>query len=562
MSTTIKQDGERLSIGFADYDIEAYRMFLRAKRLPEYQVDFDRDTQQYSIITSPRFAHMLGLSIGRSEREGPQLSSRLMEDQRWIVGTALDAKRYACWSDCGLGKTLIGLEFARHVQHRTGKRVLIVTLNDVVDGWLAQAAEHYTGTLELARLQSRAEMREWCERGTIDGVPTDAQIAVTNFEKFNHRDPADQIVSEVKSLGGVVLDESSRLKTGGGKQKWALIKSCRGVEYKLSLTATPAPNELMEFASQASFLEKMRSQSLQDAAQQIIWTYFTRDPKTHRWTIKQHARAAFFEWMSSWSIYIRDPRRFGWRLNVPQPPEPEYFVHELPMTDAQRGLVMEINADPTMVPEKVAGSMFVGELNAIAVNRLSQAAKGFRYHRKTQDGTRKARAIQSEKPAFVADLIRREVAINGGTSVLVWTVYDEETRILARLLKGSEFGVETLTGEVKEQEERRGILDRFKSGETRVLITRAKMLGYGQNLQHVGSMVFSGWTFSYEEFYQAIRRAYRHGQTRRVRVHLPVIPELEGQMYDALLRKQRQHEEAVAEMESNYIKVISAAAAA
>ena len=79
------------------------------------------------------------------------------------------------------------------------------------------------------------------------------------------------------------------------------------------------------------------------------------------------------------------------------------------------------------------------------------------------------------------------------------------------------------------------------------------MLGYGMNLQFVGSMIFSGWSFSYEQFYQAIRGAYRHGQTKRLRVHLPVIPELEGQMYDAIVRKQSQHEEAIAEMEANYV---------
>src|SRR5262249_25069305 len=117
------------------------------------------------------------------------------------------------------------------------------------------------------------------------GVSAKAMIAVVNYEKFNHKGEDDQVVNECRHLAGVVLDESGRLANSGGKQKWAIIKSFRGVEYKLSLTATPAPNEIVEFASQASFLEKMRAENIQDAAEQIIWTYFTRHPKTHRWTI-------------------------------------------------------------------------------------------------------------------------------------------------------------------------------------------------------------------------------------------------------------------------------------
>ncbi|MBC7773447.1 MAG: hypothetical protein H7210_13200, partial [Pyrinomonadaceae bacterium] len=354
---------------------------------------------------------------------------------------------------------------------------------------------------------------------------------------------------------GVVLDESSRLKTGGGKQKWAIIKSCRGVEYKLSETATPAPNELMEFASQASFLVKMRAAStLQDAAQQIIWTYFTRDPKTHRWTIKRHARAAFFEWMCSWSIYVRDPRRYGWRKDIAVPPPPDLIQHTIPTTEAQRGLVMEINADPNMVPELKVGSMFAEELNAIAANRLSQAAKGFQY---VKGAKRTIRTVDSLKPRYVADLIAGEAADGKGRGlqVLVWTVYNEETEILGRLLSNSPFTVEIITGKTSD-DDRAAILERFRTGETRVLISRASMLGYGKNLQHVGSMVFNGWTFSFEAFYQAVRRAYRHGQTRRVRVHVPVIRELEGQMWDAITRKQQQHEEAVTEMEGNYIRAL------
>jgi len=497
--------------------------------------------------------------------------------------------------------------------------VLFITLNDLVDQWLSEAAQFYGDSLPIIRIDNRAHMKEWCATGCIDGEPTAAKLAVTNYEKFNYDEAAGDgmIVNELRHLAGFALDESSRLKASGGRQKWAIIKSARGIEYKLSLTATPAPNELMEFASQASFLERMRAESIADAAQQIIWTYFTRDPKTHRWTIKQHARAAFFEWMASWSIYVRDPKKYGWRKNWTPPPDPQYFTHEIPMTPEQRELVMDYNADTRNVAEANVGMMFAGELNAIAANRLSQAAKGFIYLKDTDakkagDSAkdeptgdvptdlipeaiepdagdadkpvpavkpkskriavpagdsrlllgRPVRRIDSKKPAFVADLIIQEVL--AGHHVLVWTVFDAETAILQEeLVKAAgraglsgadrQFVIDTLTGATPKGHPRKEILRRFRERKSDVLISRGSMIGYGQNLQACTSMFFYGFTFSYETFYQAVRRAFRHGQTVSVRVHIPVIRELEGQMYDALIRRGRQHEEAVAEMEANYV---------
>lgn len=669
---SIRFDGDRLRVEFGPADFgsaAAYELFKRAKRLPEYEIVLDAAGLAAGITAPARFAAMLGVERPPTEvapLPWPAHFTPEFDDQPAITQMALDAKRFAVWSDCGLGKTSVGLEWARQVSHRSlaaggSGRVLVVTLNEIVPQWIEEARKFYGDILPVARLRSREEMRAWCAgttEGSLDanvhrdgtdidrrgsgrvrdpdggqedpgrtGIGKDPRagrsgrravrrsngpagrseaaavpggddgteaghegvggdlgsgsaitagapaavplIAVVNYEKFNHKTEAEQVVHELRHLAGIALDESSRLKTGGGKQKWALIKSARGIEFKLSLTATPAPNELMEFASQASFLERMRSESIADAAQQIIWTYFTRCPKTHRWTIKSHARAAFFEWMASWSIYVRDPKKFGWRQTWSPPPEPEYFRHEIRLTDEQRQMVMDFNQDPKNVAEANVGSMFAGELNAIAATKLSQAAKGFVY---TKVAGERVKSVHSLKPAFVADLIVSEMY--AGHQVLVWTVFDEETAILQRLLldhpklsgkarvKGKAYrtirDIDTLTGSTSETD-RGTILTDFRAGHCRCLLTRADMLGYGMNLQFVGSMIFSGWSFSYEQFYQAIRRAYRHGQQARLRVHLPVVPELEGQMYDAIVRKQKQHEEAIAEMEGNYVKARASA---
>ena len=621
----IQFEGDRLKVVWSDFGAgPGYDLFKAVKRLPEYEVVLDDSGMATGITAPARFASMLGVDVPPGLEMPLPWFDGLFDDQRAIAEMAMNAKRFAYWGDCGLGKTLVGLEWGRQVVHLTGGRVLIVTLNEIVGTWIDEAKKFYGDTLPIIRIDSRAHMKEWCAAGTIGGVPTGAMIAVTNYEKFNHSSESDQVVSELKLLAGIALDESSRLKTGGGKQKWALIKSARGIQFKLSLTATPAPNELMEFASQASFLERMRSESIADATQQIIWTYFSRDPKTHRWTIKTHARQAFFEWMASWSIYVRDPRHFGWRKGWTPPPDPVYLHHEIPITAEQRQMVMDFNADPKNVAEANVGMMFAGELNAIASIKLSQAAKGFVYlndkdAKKAGDSAKDepigevpanlvvdpvdgvvgegddvaaqteskpqpkpkpkpakkprivvppggatliagkpVRLIESNKPRFVAEKIVEEV--RAGHRVLVWTVFDAETEILQRELVaafdraklGRDVNIGALTGSTPKGE-RPELLSRFRAGSLDVLLSRGSMIGYGQNLQQCTSMFFYGFTFSYETFYQAVRRAFRHGQLVSVRVHIPVIPELEGQMYDTLVRKAKQHEDAVAEMEGMFV---------
>lgn len=536
----ISQDRDTLRLHFDRYGIDDYRLFLKCKALPDSETIFDPDTETYAIETPVRFAHLLGVAPAVERRPELPLAEFLFDDQRDIVRMALAAKRFAVWSDCGLGKTLIELEFARQVVHATGGRVLIVTLNEIVGQIIDEAKRFYRDkrkdahTLDCLRLMTRQEMRGWMKNGAAGGG---YGIAITNYEKWNPESLDDQVVNEARYLSGVVLDESSRLKGGGGKQKWALIKSCKGIEYKLSCTATPAPNDIIEFASQASFLEKMRSES------DIIWSYFVRDPKSHRWTVKPHARAAFFQWMSNWSIYVRHPKRYGWRLNLPDVPEPEVIVHKIDMTLEQEIVRNAILAGPegqrSLTAEETA-------TNAIQRMKLAQVAKGFRY-RKGQSG--KYDVIPSLKPGYVANLIHTEAG--RGRQVLVWTSFDAEATLLAQpLAEHRDF--EVLTGKTSENERAR-ILERFRTGDCRVLITRAAVLGYGINLQCCTSMIFSGWSDSYESYYQAIRRAYRFGQTERVRVHLPVIEELEGDMLDNLFRKQGEHEAAIAEMESNYL---------
>lgn len=525
-SSTVSVQGNLAVVEFPRFDLDAYRTFLACKKLPESQVSYDWRSDSYRLTAPARFADRIGgdvIAVATSDRL--PVADYLFDYQAWVLGLALDAKRFAAWLDTGLGKSAVLLEYARQVQAITGARVLILQPLSIHEQTRQMAAEWYGDTLPITTLDTREQMVAWCA-GAGDG------IGLCNYEKL-----IPGVIPEFRHLGGLVCDESGVLKSGGGVIKWNLIKSARGIEYKLSLTATPAPNDTMEYASQASFLEKLRTEG------EILWTYFTRDNKTNEWRVKPHARQAFYEFMSSWSVYVRNPARFGFRDILATLPPPDVREYELPLSDAQREMMWG------MLGPK--GGMFNDDrLTLSERSKFGQLARGFLYQ--TDKGKRTAVRYESAKPVKVAELVTEDVA--DGRQVIVWTVFDEEGEIISEYLP-AEIDRAILSGKQSE-DERAALVRRFKAGELPVLITKASLCGYGLNFQNCRSMVFSGLDDSFERMYQSIRRAYRYGQTETVRVHIPVIPELEDTVFSNVRRKQRAFDEDTEIQEGYYRRVL------
>lgn len=524
----IQVAGDTLRITFDQWNAEAYDLFLRSKALPEHSIDYDELSDRYTIETPSRFARILGVEIPRETRDWLALNPRLFDYQGFLARTALAAKRYAIWADTGLGKTLMEWEWCRQVLHRTSGRVLFIAPLNLIPQHLGIAAEFYGSEISAEVLDSRDELLRWCASGS--------GIAMVNPEKFIAREGDDEAITEISYCAGVCLDESSLLKTGGGAIKWALIKSCRGVEYKLSCTATPAPNDPIEYASQASWLEKIRDEG------EVIWTFFTRDSEGE-WKIKDHALPAFYRFLAGWSCYLRNPAHYAFADNLKDLPPARRFVHEIPATPEQMAMVRG-------VPDATGQcAMFVApKLGIVERGRLGTLSSGFLYE---PGGT--ATRIPSRKLSFVARLVDKEV--EAGLQVLVWTQYDETAEILAEKLAGMPFKVEALTGSVPVAR-RPEITARLLSGETRVLITRPRVLGFGTNLQCVGSMVFADINDSYEQVYQAERRAHRYGQKRSVRIHFPIVPELQNAVWMNLQEKRATFERDVDRMERLYVEAM------
>lgn len=290
---------------------------------------------------------------------------------------------------------------------------------------------------------------------------------------------------DLTRFGGVVLDESSILKAKDGKTRTAIIEACCQVPYRLSCTATPSPNDHMELGNQAEFLGVM-------STMEMLAMFFTHDGKsTQNWRLKGHAVARFWEWMSTWAVVVRNPSDLGFdSAGYDLPP---LRIHEHFVDSAED------------LPE-VAGTL--------------------------SEQRQVKRATVEDRVAACAELVN-----NSFEPWLVWCHLNDESSLLEKSIPDS-VAVEG-SDTIKHKE---ATMDSFSDGALRVLVSKSSICGFGMNWQHCHNIAFVGIDHSFEQFYQAIRRCWRFGQTQPVDVHL-FIARPEHPVLESLQRKEAQHQE-------------------
>lgn len=302
---------------------------------------------------------------------------------------------------------------------------------------------------------------------------------VTNYERLGAFDPS--------GFDAVVLDEASILKQSDGKTRTALIDWARDVSYRLACTATPAPNDVEELTSQAEWVGAM-------SRAHMLAGYFVHDSDTG-WRLKGHARRPMFQWMGTWAVALRRPSDLGYDDSGYDLPGLDITPHLLPVD---------------LVPD---GELFATDLGGVggraAVRRQTLTARCER----------------------VASLVRAEP----NEPWVLWCGLNDEAEMLARLLPDAC----NVHGGWSAEDKAAALLN-FADGHIRVLITKPSIASLGLNWQHCARMAFVGLNDSFEQYYQAIRRCYRYGQTRRVTAHI-VLSELEGQIAANITRKERAH---------------------
>src|SRR6478735_1080748 len=218
------------------------------------------------------------------------LNKHLFPFQKFIVKRALKAGRYAIFADCGLGKTLMQLEWSHRVVQHTGKPVLI----------LAPLA--VTGQTIQEGNKFGIEVMKWLpEFNTMHEVP--AGIYITNYEQLEN-------ITIIDDFAGIVLDESSILKNFNGATYKLLCDSFLQTPYKLACTATPSPNDAIELTNHSEFLGIMPSSH-------VLSTYFTHDGGIDmvKWKLKGHAKKHYWAWVSSWAMMLDNPADIGFPMD-------------------------------------------------------------------------------------------------------------------------------------------------------------------------------------------------------------------------------------------------------
>jgi len=312
-------------------------------------------------------------------------------------------------------------------------------------------------------------------------------IVITNYERLGAWD--------VSRFAGISLDESSILKSFSGKIRNQLVETFAGMPYRLASTATPAPNDHMELGNHAEFLGVMSSR-------EMLSRWFVNDTSTasHKWRLKGHAVEAYWDWVASWSRCVAMPSDLGFD-------DDGYVLPEL----VEHHHVVEADRSIDAGEDGVQARLFrMPELSATSVHREKKLTLDAR-----------ADAIA----AAVADVPATEPWV-------IWVETDKEADAMRARLPGF---VE-VRGSMK-ADKKEDLLTAFSEGNERGLITKPSIAGFGLNWQHCAHTGFCGLSFSYERYYQAVRRFWRFGQTRSVQVHT-AMADTERAIFDAVKRKE------------------------
>lgn len=392
-------------------------------------------------------------------------NSTLFDWQADIVRWACRRGKAAIFADCGLGKTLMQLDWARLASAESGMPSLV----------LAPLAVGAQTVAEGARFGIAARFVH--EPG---GEPGPHDIWVTNYEMFDRFSPI------LDRFGAVVLDESSILKSDDSKTRKSLTEALSRVPYVLCCTATPAPNDQMELGTHAEICGAMKRD-------EMLAMFFTHDGgDTSKWRLKGHAEADFYRWMATWSVMISKPSDIGY-------PDDGF---DLPPLDVETVTVEAPHDDSD------------GRLFAVPADGL----------------TEQRRARRASLPQKV-EAIAAEV--NGSEEQwVVWCDYNDESAALAKAIPDA---VEVKGSDSAEH--KADAMLGFASGRYRVIVSKPSICGFGMNWQGCCHMAFCGLSYSYEQFYQAVRRCWRFGQRSPVRV-LVYASTAESASVDAIREKE------------------------
>lgn len=318
-------------------------------------------------------------------------------------------------------------------------------------------------------------------------------INITNYEMLQHYDLSKFI--------GLVLDESSIIKNFTSSTAQNLIEISANVPYKLACTATPSPNDFMELGTHAEFLGIM-------SRTEMLATFFVHDmSNTQSWRLKGHAEGKFFEWLATWAMMIDKPSSLGF----------EDIGYDLPPLNIEH-IILESEPD-------------IDNLFPTIAQTLTERREA-------------RRESLSNRVSTAAEIAQTK------DICLLWCDYNNESEVLKKTIAGS---VE-VKGADKPAHKENSAID-FADGKIKYLVSKPSIFGFGLNFQVCTDMIFVGLSDSYEQFYQAVRRCWRFGQTNPVNAYV-IISEKELATLENIKRKQKDHDRLKREMVKHMSEIL------
>lgn len=404
----------------------------------------------------------------------PALSPHLFDHQRDVVEFLLKAGRGAAFLDTGMGKTAVEMEYGRQVVESTNRPVLL--LAPMAVGKQHQREAERFG-VDAKAIRDPSEI-------------TGPRIYITNYERLH--------LFDRHQFSGVMLDESSIVKSFTGKTTKALIEFAADMRWRLAATATPAPNDHMELGQHSQFLGVMSSS-------EMLSRWFIADQtEMGRYRLKRHGIKPYWSWVASWARCVGKPSDLGYSDDG----------FQLPPLNVHRHVV------DTDLTAGADGMLFrIPDTSATSIHK-------------------EKRLTAAGRAAKIAELVNAEP----GEAWMVWVETDYDADAIMALLPDAIEVRGSMKPEMKEER-----LDAFTRGDIRVLVSKPSIAGFGLNWQHCARTAFVGLSFSYEMFYQAVRRFWRFGQKRPVECHI-AMAETETAIWQTIQRKRDDHEAMKLEM--------------
>lgn len=314
-------------------------------------------------------------------------------------------------------------------------------------------------------------------------------LNLCNYERLHLFDPS--------AFGGLILDESSIIKNFSGVMTRRLMEFGSHIPFKLACTATPAPNDHMELGQHCQFLKVMTSS-------EMLSRWFIADQsEMGRYRLKRHAVASFWNWVASWARCAERPSDLGG----------DDTGYILPPLNLHRHIV---KTDITSDAGDDEGQQRLFRIPSASATSIH----------------REKRKTANDRARKVAELVRAEP----DESWIIWVDTDYDADAVKALLPEATEVHGRMTPEQKEA----GLAD-FSEGRSKWLVTKGSIAGYGLNWQHCARVAFVGLSYSYEGFYQSVRRCWRYGQTRAVECHV-ASAETEEAIWQAIVRKRDDHD--------------------